>query len=139
MDELQAAMLRVKLHRLDADNYARMEIAKLYAERINNEWIKLPILTPRETNVYHIYPVMTEYRDQLQEYLTDKGIGTIIHYPIPPHKQACYAGKGILNMPEPPAITERLSAQELSIPLNPNMTVEQIEHVVATINDFQPR
>jgi dTDP-4-amino-4,6-dideoxygalactose transaminase len=138
MDELQAAILRVKLQRLDADNTVRMDIAKLYAERINNEWIKLPILAPRETNVYHIYPVMTEHRDRLQEYLNEKGIGTIIHYPIPPHKQACYAGKGILNMPEPPAITERLSAQELSIPLNPNMTPEQIEYVVATINEFQP-
>ncbi len=138
MDEVQAAALRVKLRRLDADNERRIKLAERYAAGISNPLIRLPELGRRGGNVYHIYPVMTAYRDELQKYLVEKGIGTIIHYPIPPHRQRCYAGKGILHMPEPPCITDMLAARELSIPLNTNMTDAEADYVIEALNAFRP-
>lgn len=136
MDEIHAATLRVKLRRLDADNLRRIEIARRYNEEIKNPLLTLPPFGEPGSNVYHIYPVMTERRDALKEYLDEKEIGTIIHYPIPPHLQKCYKDRGILRMPEPPVISERLAREELSIPLNTNMTDAEVQYVIDSLNSF---
>lgn len=137
MDEIHAAALRVKLSRLDADNLRRIGIARRYNNDIRNPLIALPPFGESGSNVYHIYPVMSERRDALKDFLDEKGIGTIIHYPIPPHLQKCYKDRGILRMPEPPVISERLARQELSIPLNVNMTDAEVKYVVDTLNEFK--
>jgi dTDP-4-amino-4,6-dideoxygalactose transaminase len=85
-------------------------------------------------NVYHIFPVFTPHRDALQQHLQDRGIGTLIHYPVPPHQQACYRAYNHLSFP----VTEQLAREELSLPLNPTMTDEEVMYVVQAINEFNP-
>ena len=133
LDEVQAAVLDVKLKYLDADNARRQAIARTYYHQIQNEAIRLPRLMDEGNNVYHIFPVFTDHRDALQTYLQDKGIGTLIHYPIPPHQQACYKEWNHLSLP----VTERLAREELSLPLNPTMTDDQVAFVVEALN-YQP-
>ena len=137
LDEMQAAVLDVKLRHIDDDNAYRQDIAAYYYEYINNPLIKLPIQLPNEKNVYHLFPVFCEYRDELQAYLKEKGIGIIIHYPIPPHKQECYAKESWnipqLNLP----ITEKIANTELSIPISPVQTVEETKEVVDVLNAFE--
>ena len=130
LDEVQAAVLDVKLKYLDADNARRQAIARTYYHLIQNEAIRLPRLMDEGNNVYHIFPVFTAHRDALQAYLQDKGIGTLIHYPIPPHQQACYKEWNHLSLP----VTERLAREELSLPLNPTMTDDQVAFVVESLN-----
>ena len=129
LDELQAAVLDVKLRHLDADNARRQQIAAEYINKVKNPAIVLP--TPSES-VYHIFPVMSARRDELQAYLKDNGIETLIHYPIPPHRQACYREWSTLCLP----VTEQISAQELSIPCHQAMTDEEVEAVVTALNHF---
>lgn len=129
LDELQAAVLDVKLRHLDADNARRQQIAAQYINKVNNPAIVLP--TPSES-VYHIFPVLSARRDELQAYLKDNGIETLIHYPIPPHRQACYKEWNTLSLP----ITEQISAQELSIPCHQAMTDEEVETVITILNRF---
>ena len=132
LDEIQAAVLDVKLSYLDADNEKRKAIAKIYYEGIDNPWITMPIRSEDAQNVYHIFPVFCERRDELQDYLRQNGIQTIIHYPIPPHKQECYKQWNNHSLP----ITEKIHRQELSLPMSPAMTQEEAEEVVRVINAY---
>ncbi len=129
LDELQAAVLDVKLRHLDADNARRQQIAALYINKVNNPAIVLP--TPSDS-VYHIFPVLSARRDELQAYLKDNGIETLIHYPIPPHRQRCYSEWSTLSLP----ITEQISEQELSIPCHQAMTDGEVEAVITALNRF---
>lgn len=132
LDEIHAAVLDVKLRHLDDDNKHRQKIAKFYYENIKNPLLKLPNRMPDEQNVYHIFPVLCEKRDLLQCYLKEKGIQTLIHYPIPPHKQECYSEWKKLSLP----VTECIHQQELSLPISPVLTMEDAEFVVYTLNSF---
>lgn len=132
LDEIHAAVLDVKLRHLDEDNEHRQEIAKYYYENIKNPLIKLPTRLKDENNVYHIFPVLCERRDELQQYLTDKGVQTLIHYPIPPHKQECYQEWNSKSLP----ITEIIHQQELSLPIGPTISFEEADIVVNLINSF---
>lgn len=132
IDELQAAVLDVKLKYLDEENQRRKEIAKMYFENIKNPLISLSMKNGDADNVFHIFPLLCKTRDRLQEYLMCKDIGTVIHYPIPPHKQDCYKEWNNLSLP----VTERIHREELSIPCNPYMTNEDVETVVLALNEY---
>ena len=130
IDEIQAAVLSVKLKYLDADNARRQEIANYYIDHISNPLVRLP---ERSESVYHIFPVLTERRDDLQQFLTEKGVGTVIHYPIAPHQQRCYAHWNHAPLP----ITERIHSQELSLPCHQAMTDEEVMEIVRLMNEFR--
>lgn len=132
MSELDAAVLDVKLKYLDEDNQLRQKLAAFYYEHISNPLITLPSRLKDENNVYHQFPIFCEYRDKLQEHLNTKGIQTLIHYPIPPHKQECYKDWNDWKYP----ITEKIHAQELSIPMNQVVSEEDACMVVDAINTF---
>ena len=131
IDELQAALLDVKLPYLDADNARRKEIAARYEREICNPLVR--IVQSNRDCVYHIFPVLCERRDELQQYLRDNGVETQIHYPIPPHKQKCYQEWNTLSFP----ITEQIHAQELSIPCNQAMTDENVTRIISLLNAFK--
>ena len=133
LDEIQAAVLDVKLRYLVEDNAHRKEVAHFYYEHISNPTIKLPDLIPDDQNVYHLFPVFCERRDELQQYLKENGVETMIHYPIPPHKQACYKEWNDLSFP----ITERIHRQELSLPCHPAMKQEEADQIVSLLNRFR--
>ena len=179
LDEIQAAVLDVKLRHLDEDLRARQAIADYYYDYIDNPLVELPVRLPHENNVYHLFPILVknlphnplegksscqEYlgapmckedclqvhtatspsgdcgaaslRDKLQKYLEENGVGTVIHYPIAPHKQECYAHK-VWNTPQlllP--ITEMLADCELSLPISPTMTIDEAAEVVRLVNAF---
>lgn len=133
MSEIDAAVLSVKLHYLDSENVQRQQLAHYYDTHLQQPLITLPSPLPIEQNVYHQYPIFTPHRDQLQQYLASCGIETLIHYPIPPHKQACFAQWNHLSFP----ITERIHAQELSLPMNPIITPQQAKTIVDAINNFR--
>lgn len=143
LDEIQAAILDVKLKYLDEDVAKRQEVAAYYYEHINNPLIELPERLPDAQNVYHLFPILVGVqckvygvRDRLHDYLAEKGIGTVIHYPIAPHKQECYA-KEAWNVPQLRLpITEMIADCELSLPISPCMTKEQMEYVVECVNAF---
>jgi dTDP-4-amino-4,6-dideoxygalactose transaminase len=130
LDEIQAAVLRVKLKYLDDDTAIRKKIAKYYIEHITNLQIVLPTIADWDAHVFHIFPIRCNRRDELQKYLSDNGVQTIIHYPIPPHKQECYKQWNRLSFP----ITEQIHDEELSLPLNQAMTREEIGAVVELLN-----
>lgn len=132
MSEPDAAVLSVKLKYLDEDNAKRQQLASYYYEHITNPLITLPKRIADENNVYHQFPIFCEYRDALQQYLNDNGIQTLIHYPIPPHRQECYKEWNKRIYP----ITEKIHAQELSIPMNQVLTKEEAKEVVRIINQF---
>lgn len=134
LDEIQAAVLDVKLRYLDEDNRRRQQVAAYNYENIKNPLISLPTKLPDENNVYHIFPILCERRDELQLLLLKNDIQTLIHYPIPPHQQECYnkMWRG-LSLP----ITERLAKQELSLPMSPVMKDEEMEIVVSILNQFK--
>jgi len=139
LDEIQAAILDVKLKYLDEDIKRRQEVAKCYYERIDNPLIELPERLPDENNVYHLFPIIVkdDKRDALHDYLAENGIGTVIHYPIAPHKQECYK-KEAWNIPQLSLpITEFLADSELSLPISPCMTKEQMEYVVECLNQYE--
>ena len=142
IDELQAAMLSVKLRHLDADNLRRKEIAARYEREISSDLVKLRLsgsentardsIEPRDS-VHHIFPVFCERRDELQAFLSANGIETQIHYPIPPHQQRCYQGSfGQSPLPR----TERIHASELSIPCHQAMTDEDVNRIINLLNAF---
>lgn len=131
IDEIQAAILRVKLKYIDYDNQKRREIAQLYNAQIKNKHIIIP-QGQISDNVYHIYPILCPERDRLQAFLKDKGISTMIHYPIPPHQQQCYKMWNKLSYP----ITEKIHQEELSIPLNQTLLPEEINYIINSINQF---
>ena len=130
IDELQAAMLSVKLRHLDADNLRRKEIAARYISKVENPQIRIP-QSDRDC-VWHIFSIFCEHRDQLQQYLAENGIETQIHYPIPPHKQGCCREWNHLSLP----ITEQIHAQELSIPCHQAMTDEDVKRIINLLNAF---
>lgn len=139
LDEIQAAVLDVKLKYLVEDNAKRKNVAHYYYENINNPLISMPDLLPDEQNVYHLFPIIVkgkENRDRLYDYLTTKGVGTVCHYPIPPHKQRCYANEGWntpqLSLP----ITECLADEELSLPIGPAISMDEVAEVVRLVNAF---
>ena len=132
MSELDAAVLDVKLKYLDEDNKKRQELAAYYYGHINNPLITLPARIPDENNVYHQFPIFCERRDELQECLKENGIQTLIHYPIPPHKQECYKDWNDRVYP----ITEKIHNQELSIPMNQIVSATEAEEVIQILNSF---
>ena len=133
LDEIQAAVLNTKLRYLDYDNSIRNQYAHTYYNNIHNPHVNLPRLLNKEENVYHIFPIFSPYRNELQAWLSENGIHTLIHYPVPPHLQACYPEMHHLHFPT----TEKLTLQELSLPLNPAMSIKEIEYVAETINAFR--
>ncbi len=151
LDEIQAAILDVKLKYLDEDVAKRQEVAAYYYDHINNPLVELPERLPDAQNVYHLFPILvtservkeltnervSALRDRLHDYLEKKGIGTVIHYPIAPHKQECYA-KEAWNVPQLSLpITEMIADCELSLPISPCMTKEQVKYVVECVNAFK--
>ena len=139
LDEIQAAVLDVKLKYLVDDNAHRKEVAHYYYENINNPLITLPDLLPDAQNAYHLFPILVGEgkRDALHDYLADNGVGSVCHYPIAPHKQECYA-KEAWNTPQLSLpVTERLANEELSIPIGPSVTMEEVAEVVHLINNFK--
>lgn len=139
LDEIQAAILDVKLKHLDDDIKLRQQVAEYYYKYIDNWLITLPVRLPNAENVYHLFPILVSggKRDALHDYLEQNGVGSVIHYPIPPHDQECYEHESwntpVLSLP----IAERLAAEELSIPMSPCLTQEQVEYVVKLINEFR--
>lgn len=140
LDEIQAAVLDVKLKYLVENNARRKAVAHYYYEQINNPLITLPDLLPDEQNAYHLFPIIVsgkENRDRLHDYLEENGVGTVCQYPIAPHQQACYA-KEFWNTPHLSLpITERLANEELSLPIGPTITLEEVAQVVELINKFE--
>lgn len=130
IDELQAAVLDVKLKHLDVANQRRKEIASLYMNKVNNPQLVIPQCD--RDSVWHIFPILSERREELQAYLTAHDVGTEIHYPIPPHLQRCYQSWNTLSFP----ITERIHLQELSLPCHPAMTDEDAEIIIQFLNSF---
>ena len=151
LDEIQAAVLDVKLRHLDEDLKARQAIAAYYYENINNPLITLPKRLPDTENVYHLFPILVKnpslqgrdgerivsLRDALQTYLAENGVGTVIHYPIAPHKQECYANE-VWNTPQLSLpITEQIANEELSLPMSPTMIINDAAAVVRLINEWK--
>lgn len=132
LDEIQAAVLSVKLKYLDEDNKRRRDIALYYHKNINNSEITVPSLQYCQRSVHHIFPILCNHRDELQQQLKEHGVMTMIHYPIPPHKQLCYSEWNNHSYP----ITERIHHEELSLPCNQAMTNSEVEEVVRAINEF---
>ncbi len=138
LDEIQAAILDVKLRHLDDDITLRQQVARYYYEHINNPLITMPKYLPNAENVYHLFPILVANgkRDALHDYLEQNGVGSVIHYPIPPHKQECYVIER-WNTPQLPLpVTERLAKEELSLPMSPCLTIEQTDYVVEVVNAF---
>ncbi|MBR5574803.1 MAG: DegT/DnrJ/EryC1/StrS family aminotransferase [Paludibacteraceae bacterium] len=166
LDEIQAAVLDVKLRHLDEDTRLRQQIAAYYYDNINNPLITLPKRLPDIENVYHLFPILVKntlpfreekevglhpsplgdcgassLRDKLQSYLAENGVGTVIHYPIPPHLQECYLKYPFLQGREWERlilpISEQIADEELSLPMSPTMTMEQVEYVVSVLNEWK--
>ncbi|MEO9098865.1 MAG: DegT/DnrJ/EryC1/StrS family aminotransferase [Ginsengibacter sp.] len=138
LDEMQAAFLPVKLKRLEQDNNARRKIAQYYIEHINNSGIILPAskqinIEDLYSNVWHLFVVRLEDRNRFQTYLTENGIQTVIHYPIPPHKQQAYSEWNNESYP----ISEKIHQQIISLPISPVMKHEDVETVCKVINCFK--
>lgn len=132
LDEIQAAVLNVKLKYLIEDNAHRKEVAKYYIENIKNQLITLPDTLPYEENAFHLFPILCEKRDELQQYLEQNGVGTVIHYPIASHKQECYKEWNNLSLP----ITEYIADHELSLPIGPSISFDELNVIVDLINVF---
>jgi len=141
LDEIQAAILRVKLKRLDNDNFSRYKVAKYYCENIHETNTILPLKSkdfensisePQLSHVWHLFVIQHPERNKLQRYLLDNGVQTLIHYPIPPHKQLAYKKYNNYNIP----ITERIHSNVLSLPISPIITMVDVEKIVSLINSF---
>ncbi len=140
LDEIQAAVLSVKLKRLDKDNAARRRVAEAFTKGISSQFVTLPYInvcrdfSGDERNVFHIYPIRCSHRDELQKHLKNNGINTLIHYPIPFHRQEAYKEYANLSLP----ITEKIHNEELSLPMSPLLTESEIEQIVNAVNTFKP-
>ena len=138
MDELQAGFLDIKLKHLDAENQRRREIAQYYCDFIKNENIILPIhnsqlpISNSLSHVWHLFVIRTQHRHLLQKYLSDNKIQTLIHYPIPPHKQLAYAEWNRISLP----ITEGIHSEVLSLPISQVLTNKEVQYVTTTLNRF---
>lgn len=133
LDEIQAAILDVKLKHLDDDNQKRKEVAKKYIAGITNPAIVLPKVEDFEAHAFHIFPIRTKKRDELHDYLEKHGVQTIIHYPIPPHKQECYKDWNDRSYP----LTEKIADEELSLPMSPVMTDTEVNEVIRILNEWE--
>lgn len=133
LDEIQAAVLDVKLKHLDEDVEFRKQVARYYIEHITHPDVVTPIVKDWDAHVFHIFTIRCKKRDELQKYLADNGVQTIIHYPIPPHKQECYEEWNKLSFP----ITEQIHDEELSLPMSPVMTEEEVKTVVELLNKWE--
>ena len=133
LDEIQAAVLNVKLNHLDEDIELRKQVAAYYIEHITNPAVVVPKVTNRDAHVFHLFPIRSNHRNELQAYLTEHGVQTIIHYPIPPHKQECYKEWNGLSFP----ITEQIHDEELSLPISPVMELFEIQKIVDLLNDWK--
>lgn len=136
LDEMQAALLRSKLSHMDAITKERCDIADRYLRGIDNEYIRLPKVAEGATSVWHQFVIMSDYRDELIKHLDENGVGSIIHYPIPPHLSEAYEGLGYKKGAFP--ITEEYANQILSIPMYTGMTVDEQNRVIEVINSFRP-
>ena len=132
LDEIQAAILDVKLKYLDQDTAARKQVARYYIENIKHPEVILPKVTDWDAHVFHLFPIRIKRREEFQAYLAQKGIQTIIHYPIPPHRQECYKEFNHLSLP----ITQQIHREEVSLPMSPVMDIDEMEYVVSAINSF---
>jgi dTDP-4-amino-4,6-dideoxygalactose transaminase len=137
LDEIQAAFLSIKLKTLVNDNQQRKKIAQYYIEHINNDLIELPVskqtnITDFESHVWHVFAVRVENREMFQKYLSDNGIQTVIHYPVPPHKQPAYLEWNKDSYP----ISEKIHAQIISLPIHPVMKQEEVEFVCKVVNSY---
>ncbi|WGL98416.1 DegT/DnrJ/EryC1/StrS family aminotransferase [Arsenophonus sp. aPb] len=134
LDELQAAFLSVKLKYLDKETEYRRNIARNYLEKIKNPAIKLPTISSKEeqSHVWHLFVITCAEREKLKKYLLDNNIQTVMHYPIPPHKQLAYSQWNNLSLP----ITEQIHQQILSLPISPVITDEQVEKIISVCNNF---
>lgn len=132
LDEIQAAVLDVKLKHLEDDIRLRKEVARYYVEKIVNPLITTPYVVDWDAHVFHLFPIRCSRRDELQVYLEENGIQTTIHYPIPPHKQKCYREWNNLSLP----ITEQIHREELSLPMSPCLSKEEVSYIVEKLNQF---
>lgn len=132
LDDVQAAFLRIKLPFLDSDNKRRREIAKLYLSEINNTKIKLPVNKKDDSHVFHQFVVQVENREDFINYLTTNEIGTLIHYPIPPHQQEALSDYSKLSFP----ITEKIHKQVISIPISPVLGNDDVKRIIEVLNSF---
>lgn len=140
LDEIQAAVLDVKLKYLLMDNAHRKDIAHFYYDHIKNPLMTLPDILPDEQNAYHLFPIIVKGKDnrnRLHDYLAENGVGTVCHYPIPPHKQECYANEKWNNTELFLPITERLAKEELSLPIGPTISLSEAAEVVRLLNEFR--
>lgn len=133
LDELQAAMLAVKLRHLDAQTAHRQQIARAYLESIRNPLVQLPHPGDVQQHVWHLFVIRCAERAALQQHLADAGVQTLIHYPIPPHRQGAYPQFAHLELP----LTERIHQQVLSLPISPVQTQAETEQVIRAVNDFR--
>ena len=132
LDEIQAAMLRVKLKYLDKDVECRTDIAKYYLANITNKKIILPKVRKQDNHVWHVFVIKTDDRNALQKYLLENGVETVIHYPIAPHHQAAYYELSNNNYP----ISEKIHQQVLSLPIGQYLSMDDVEYIVDTVNKF---
>jgi dTDP-4-amino-4,6-dideoxygalactose transaminase len=133
LDEMQAALLRVKLRYLDQETEARRSVAKVYMDSINHPLIQLPQWTGGNDHVFHLFVIRCKERDKLQAYLTEQGVQTLIHYPIAPHKQKAYPQLAHLGLP----ITEAIHREVLSLPMSSMLTDNQVQMVIKKLADFE--
>jgi dTDP-4-amino-4,6-dideoxygalactose transaminase len=133
MDEINAAILNVKLKYLDRDNNHRKKIAELYFNKISHPEISLPYGKSLNNNSFHIFPIFSFRRNQLQNYLYSQGVETMIHYPFPPHFQKAYKEWNDISYP----VTEEIHCKELSLPINQAMPLEDAEMIVEKINNWK--
>jgi dTDP-4-amino-4,6-dideoxygalactose transaminase len=132
LDELQAAILRVKLSYLDAENLIRQSITSEYLKSIHNAKVALPLAPVSEKHVWHLFVVRTENRDALMEHLKTRGVQSLIHYPVPPHKQKALSEFADLSLP----VTEAIHREVLSLPVDPTMTADDIKKVIDAVNSY---
>ena len=133
LDEIQAAILRIKLRALDAENNKRRQAAKSLIAGIENNLVQKPFISDYSQHVFHIFPLLCKQRDALKEHLTNRGIETQIHYPTPVHKHQCYKQFANLSLP----VAECLSQQELSLPCHPQLHSNDIQHIIEAVNSFK--
>lgn len=132
LDEIQAAILDVKLKYLDEDTEKRRNVARFYMDYIKNPAVILPHITDWQSHVFHIFPVRCNKRDELAKFLADRNVQTMIHYPIPPHQQLCYKNTLIGNYP----ISEQIHREELSLPISPVLRIDELGCIVDNVNEF---
>jgi len=132
LDELQAGFLNLKLPNLDSDDEKRRAVAKRYLSKIKNSKIVLPFWDFSNNHVFHLFVIRTENREKLQEYLTQNNIQTVIHYPIPPHKQKAFSQWNNLSFP----ITEKIHKEALSLPISPVLTESEVDYIIEILNQY---